>query len=355
MKGYNSDEQLINDLKCYIDKYGIPNNMTKIFRSKNGLCSWETYENHLGGKLIDWIKLCGIKLTEQEEHDLTTRGIPNVLTKEDCIEIIKEMQSKLNRPLMYDDFRGSGKNHVGITQVKKYWGTVNKMKKELGLIVNQESMIDKNISTKEQFDNICKQYVDYLRKNNIQSITTKSMDECNGFINYCTFDKKSHEFYNIPITKLLNDKYGIKFGKRGNGKIYKFEDGETTVSQLEYNFSRFLRENGFGYNKTYFRNVRYSKIDNIYNGQMDCDYCIKINNKYIFIELAGILGDKCLMEAYRNDTPIKSKSKEFYRQKLNQKQGILERNNLEYYILLPDEMNEDTYKNILNKYLKEVA
>lgn len=85
MKGYNSDKQLINDLKCYIDKYGIPNNMTKDFRSKNGLCSWETYENHLGGKLIDWIKLCGIKLTEQEEHDLTTRGIPNVLTKEDCI------------------------------------------------------------------------------------------------------------------------------------------------------------------------------------------------------------------------------------------------------------------------------
>lgn len=148
------------------------------------------------------------------------------------------MQSKLNRSLMYDDFRGSGKNHVGITQVKKYWGTVNKMKKELGLIVNQESMIDKNISTKEQFDNICKQYVDYLRKNNIQSITTKSMDECNGFINYCTFDKKSHEFYNIPITKLLNDKYGIKFGKRGNGKIYKFEDGETTVSPRWTNFSK---------------------------------------------------------------------------------------------------------------------
>ena len=39
----------------------------------------------------------------------------------------------------------------------------------------------------------------------------------------------------------------------------------------------------------------------------------------------------------------------------NGSREIFERNTLEYYILLPDEMNEETYKNILKKYLKEVA
>ena len=87
----------------------------------------------------------------------------------------------------------------------------------------------------------------------------------------------------------------------------------------------------------------------------DWDYCINFNGKLVYIELAGILGNKEHQEAYRNNTPLKSKSKEEYRLKLNQKREIFERNNLEYYILLPDEMNEETYKNILKKYLKEAA
>ena len=88
---------------------------------------------------------------------------------------------------------------------------------------------------------------------------------------------------------------------------------------------------------------------------MNCDYCINFNGQLVYIELAGILGNKEHQDAYRNNIPIKSKSKEEYRQKLNQKREMFERNNLEYYILLPDEMNEETYKNILKKYLKEAA
>ena len=61
------------------------------------------------------------------------------------------------------------------------------------------------------------------------------------------------------------------------------------------------------------------------------------------------------IDDYRNNTQLKSKSKEEYRLKLNQKREMFERNNLEYYILLPDEMNEETYKNILKKYLKEAS
>lgn len=87
----------------------------------------------------------------------------------------------------------------------------------------------------------------------------------------------------------------------------------------------------------------------------NCDYCIDFNGQLVYIELAGILCNNEHQEAYRSNTPINSKSKEEYRLKLNQKREIFERNNLEYYILLPNEMNEETYKNILNKYLNEAS
>jgi SOS response regulatory protein OraA/RecX len=253
---------------------------------------------------------------------------------------------------MYDDFRGSYEGHVGITQIIKYWGTVNNMKNELGLYINQESMIDKEIKSQKDFDEICKNYYKYLNENNIKSVTTKSIDENKDFPNYLTLNRKSKEFYNIPIATYFYEKYGITFGQRGHGKIFVFEDNETTVSHWEYDFSKFLRDAGFVYNKNYFRNINYSSFDDLYNGNMNCDYKIKVNNHIIYVELAGILSDKAYIEAYKNNTPLKSKSKEEYRQKLNQKREIFERNNLEYYILLPDEMNEETYKNILDKHIK---
>ena len=136
---------------------------------------------------------------------------------------------------------------------------------------------------------------------------------------------------------------------------YKFEDGENVVSFYEYEFSSFLRDNGFIFSQTYFRNIPYKDLDNLYKGKMNCDYEIILNGNKIYIELAGILGNKEHQKAYRNNIKINSKSKELYRQKLYQKRDIFERNNLAYYILLPDEMNIQTYKNILNKRLGEAV
>lgn len=355
MKGYLNDAQLLTDLKNYIDKNGIPENRTKAFKSKNGLCSWETYQNHLGGKLSVWIEMCGVRLSDDEKFNLDNRGIKNMLSKEDCINIIMNMQSLLDRPLCYDDFRGSSVDHVGITQIKKHWGTVNKMKSELGLKITQESMLDRQIFSIKEFEEMCKNFNQYLIKHNIKSITTKSFDKIDGFMNYCSFDKYSNKFFGIPITKYLQNEFGIIFGNKGNGKTYDFADGEITVSQWEYDFSTFLRNNGFDYNESYFRNIRYNTIDDNYDGHMDCDYMICINDTIVYIELAGILNCKKYSDAFKYNIPLKSKSKELYRQKLNQKREIFERNNLEYYILFPDDMNEDNYKRILEKYMKKVA
>ena len=83
---------------------------------------------------------------------------------------------------------------------------------------------------------------------------------------------------------------------------------------------------------------------------MNCDYVISNGNDVIYVELAGMLGNKEQQVAFRNNTHIhNSKAKETYRLKLNKKKELFEKNNLTFYILLPDEMNETTYIDIINK------
>ncbi len=278
------------------------------------------------------------------------------MSKECAIPIIRNKEKELDRPLLQSDFEGveTTDTSIGIRVIWRLWGTFSNMVDELGLMKH-----------------------DYFYKPNdpnyiphedvmlmIKDVCEKVKSTGRNIIMYSDFT----EHTNLDVTKLrrhctvdkttLNDVvklYGCELQRAGNGMNHRFEDGEFTVSKYEYDFSQFLRDNGFKYSKTYFRNIYYKKLDNEYKGNMNCDYCIDFNGQLVYIELAGILGNKEHQDAYRNNTPLKSKSKEEYRQKLNQKREMFERNNLEHYILLPDEMNENTYKNILNKYLKEVA
>lgn len=278
------------------------------------------------------------------------------MTKERAIQIICKKEKELGRPLLQTDFENvkTTEDSIGIRVIWKFWGTFSNMIAELGLI-KHDSFYRPNDVNYTPHDEVM---------NLIKSVCEKVKSNGRNTIMYSDFEKHT----NLDVTKFrrhcalenttLNDivrLYGCELQRAGNGMNYRFEDGEFTVSKYEYDFSQFLRENGFEYGKTYFRNIYYKTLDNEYAGNMNCDYCVNINGHLIYIELAGILGNKEHQNAYRNNVPLKSKSKEEYRQKLNQKRDVFERNGLEYYILLPDEMNENIYKNIINKYQTEVA
>lgn len=278
------------------------------------------------------------------------------MSKEKAIPIIKNMQASLNRPLLQSDFEGveTTDNSIGIRVVWRLWGTFNNMIDELGLIKHDAYYRpnDKYYVPHEDIINSVKIVCDDVKKTGRNIIMYPDFKR---LVNIDVSTIRRHcELDNTTLNDLIKQ-YGCELQQAGNGLNYKFEDGEKTVSKFEYDFSIFLRNNKLVYNKDYFRNIYYKELDSKYNGNMNCDYLLILNGHKIYIELAGILGNSTYQEAYRNNTPIKSKSKEMYRQKLYQKRDIFERNNLEYYILLPDEMNIDTYKNILNKYLKEAA
>lgn len=311
---------LIRKLTAFVEKNGYPKRKKYDFRPENKMPTLRMYEEYLGGDLVDWLELCGYKLSDEEKYEMRTRGgRSKKLSKEDCIHIIMKMQSKLNRPLEYKDFRNPTMDEIGVTAIKKYWGSLNKMKSEIGLEIVQESMMDKQLS-KEDFDKTIQDIIDFLDKEGRNFTTTREINENGNWSRYGTLDRMSKKYYSIGLVEYLKE-FNILFGKQGNGLNYDFADGEHVTSQFEYMFSKYLKENGFKYNKSYIRDVKYRDFIPTYKGNMNCDYIIDINGTKLYIEIAGIIAD--YKTWYYEDRPIThSKSKERYRLKLKEKEQI---------------------------------
>ena len=251
------------------------------------------------------------------------------------------MSKRYNRPLKYDDFRGHECGKVTIHMINTYWGSLNKMKEDLGLEIVQQNM-DK--LTHDSFIRDMEYIKLYLEENNKDFITEEEIDSINEIHSYCCLNKYIKNNYNTSFSDYCAIN-GIQTGKCGRGIEYKFEDGEKTSSQFEYLFSNYLRCNNLIFNKDYFRNVRYRDIDSSYDGLMDCDYEIHYGGNIIYVELAGILRD--YKEWYYADRKIiGSKSREKYRIKLKAKESILKRNNLTYFILFPCDL--------INNYMNDI-
>ena len=290
----------------------------------------------------------GYEDKKKQKHD------DKLMTKEKAIPLILEKYNELQRPLVQRDFMNSN-SLIGIHPIRDIWGTFTEMLRDLNLPEHDtyHKPFDKNYRPHEEIMESIKTVCETVKSQGRNTVLYTDFKEIADISEVSTI-RRHCELDGTTLRDVVKS-YGCELQQAGNGMNHRFEDGEYTTSKYEYDFSQFLRDNGFEYGKTYFRNIYYKKIDNEYNGNMNCDYCIDFNGQLVYIELAGILGNREHQDAYRNNTPLKSKSKEEYRQKLNQKRKMFERNNLEYYILLKDEMNENTYKNILNKYLKEVA
>lgn len=268
------------------------------------------------------------------------------ITKGEVIDIIYKMYEEKGTPLIQDDFEGkTTRHHVGVRVIEKYFGGVANMQRELGLPVPSDYRILNDNELLLEIHHICDTiYLSEKRK----VITSSDIDELGSYSSYSRFDKRFAEL-GTSLRDVIEE-YGFRFQSPGSGMNFYFEDGEHTTSKYEYDFSRFLRNKGFIYNQTYFRDVWYKTFTNNYSGNMNCDYVISNGNDVIYVELAGMLGNKEHQIAFRDNTHIyNSKAKETYRLKLNKKKELFEKNNLTFYILLPDEMNENTYIDIINK------
>ena len=265
-------------------------------------------------------------------------------SKEKMVKLIYKLQEDIGRPLMYDDFRGRGCYHPPIQIIREYWGTINNMKKELGLEIIQESMIDKHLS-QSQFDDMLSDICNYVFKDNRNFVTTKEIDENDKWNDSQTLRRYAKQYYNKTLTEIFAER-GVNLGKQGQGINFNFEDGERVASQFEYMFSKYLKDYGLKYNIDYFRDVKYSTFIPEYKNNMNCDYVIHINEKTIYVEIAGII--EAYKEWYYNNKPITNNNrKEKYRLKLKKKEEMLKSHNLIYFILFPCDLTKNNFKNIL--------
>lgn len=265
-------------------------------------------------------------------------------TKEEAIDLIYKMQLNLGRPLKYDDFRGYGCHRVSIGFINKTWGSLNKMKKDLGLEITQENMIDRQL-TKNSFDEMIDKICRYVKSENRNFITCYEIDNNKNFRNSNTLRKMAKKYYGVDLRELFLQQ-NIYLGKQGYGINFDFKDGEHVSSQFEYIFSRYLKKYGLVYNVDYFRDVKYSNFASGVKSNINCDYVITYNNKTVFIEIAGILNE--YKSWYYNQQPINNrKSREKYRKKLWEKEQLLKSNNLLYFILFPCDLTNDNIKRII--------
>lgn len=273
------------------------------------------------------------------------------LSKEEIIEKILNKQSKLNRPLMYDDFRNNDTfDDIGIHTINNIFGSLNMMKQELGLKINQEDMVSKSIKdfnlVISDIKHICNKVFEI---DNRKTITGKDIDNFTQLnISQQTIRKYCNE-NGYTLRNIITD-YGFELQNEGTGLTYSFDDGERVVSSLELCFSKKLREYGYTYNKDYKRDVRYNTFIKDYNDFMNCDYVIIINNKVKYIEIAGILNSEKEKFNYKNNLKINCNRKEKYRLKLMQKEKMLKDNNLDYFILFPSDFDDLDYlfENVLH-------
>lgn len=285
-----------------------------------------------------------IRFNKNYENILIERKNSRTISKEDAIKVIYSMQAQLDRPIDSRDFYPKQDGYIGIRTVTKYWGEIWIMQKELGLEVTGKhaSILSVDECLKE-IENIC---------NMVYQIDNRKL------ITYNDFSKHALYFDTRPYTnacKKINttlkeyiESLGFELQKSGVGFNHAFNDGERVCSTYEFEFSKFLRARGLLYNTHYFRDIKYSNLSENYKGHMNCDYEIHFQGRIFYVELAGMLGNKSYEKCYFENSPIKSKSKEKYRLGLVEKKEIFIREGLEHYILLPSNMNSDTYEQILN-------
>lgn len=267
-----------------------------------------------------------------------------MMSKEEATKIIYKMQSKLNRPLVQDDFSNPNEERLGIKIVERIWGSLHEMQQDLGLTLTgkyAKKVTDGNY--KELIKDVCDKV---FHNENRKTLVTKDFKKYG--IALISAYHRTCKNNNTTLSGELG-KYGFCLQSAGNGFNHVYPDGERVTSMYEYEFSNLLRSNGLKYNTDYFRDVKYKKLTSLYNGNMNCDYEIHFQGRIFYVELAGMLGNPIHEDCYKNNVPIKSESKEKYRLGLMRKKDIFERENLEYYILLKSEMNKDTYIRLLHK------
>ena len=288
-----------------------------------------------------WNNLQKLVADNERPPENSLRAKNALLTKDYVTQYIRNLSIELGRPPKQKDFVIHEGADVGIRYIERYWGTFNNMLKDLDFPSSVERRTLFHCA--DEYIPAIHQLCDAVYKaEGRKLITKKDFKKHQNVASYSAYQNACKKD-NTSVAEIVTA-YGYEFQKPGCGMYYVFNDGEKVYSSFEYAFSNFLRQNHIFYE----RDIPYSQIAPWYDGNMNCDYKLNINNYDVYVELAGILCKSAFEKAYLNHTEIGSCSKDEYREKLYLKEQLLEKTGYKYYILLPSQMVDEEFFNIIN-------
>lgn len=311
------------------------------------ILSNELINNHYGLPNANWfVKYCPDDNVKTFTDFIKWCGYaPHyALDKEYVSNKLIELEQKLNRPITKQDIN---LDSVGFSEIVivRIWGSINKMKKDLGLM--------KSISTKPISIEECKVRLQTRLENIYKKTGRKFVSWCDiesdeypdKPLNHKTYHhafRRSNENLNAYMKSL-----GFAMCQNNIGNTYTFDDGEVVKSTFEFDFSTYLRK----HNIEYKRNVRYKTFTDE-QSKIDCDYVIQVNGKPLYIEIAGIIYNT-LEDDWRN-RKYASKRENSYRDKMILKEKLLLNAGVNFIFLFPWDMVSGKYVDILSTKINEI-
>lgn len=338
-----------NDYNLYLSKYkeiskGIGHSLTRndLVCNNYGLPSGSWFVKYCPDNNVktfdDFVIWCGFNSNVYKND------------KEQVCQKLIELQNKLGRPIINKDIN---KENIGFSMIviNRLFGDLGKAKKELGLLktlpVQPKSFeYYKKILT-DTLNNINKKTGrNFVSWRDIES-GIYSSESCNHKAILSAFKREGIDIY--AYIKSI----GFTMNQSSFSYKYTFDDGERTLSSLEFDFSKFIRSNGYKYNENYYRDVRYSNFTNCSNkSKINCDYCIDINGKKLYVEIAGIIyNTNC--NSWRNHS-YSSKRENDYRDNMIKKEKYLIDSKVNYLFIFLNDMQDNSYQDKLLKCIKEI-
>lgn len=334
VKNYNS---YITRFKEISNKLGRP------------LLSAELINNPYGLPSATWfVKNCPNKEVKTYDDFVIWLGCESHKQKRDKEEIAKkliELEKELNRPITRNDITLQ-KTGFSMIVINRIWGTLENCKKELNLLKTLPNQPKPFIYYKNELDNI----LTYIKSNTERDfISWKDIENSKANTNHIehkTFTK-AFKRENIDIFVYIKSK-GFMMNPSNFSFHYTFDDGERVVSAMEYDFSDFLKKQGYLYKLDYQRDIMYKNYFIEEKTRMNCDYVLNVNGKNIFIEIAGIIHNANNNWEFLT---YSSKQEQGYQEKMKKKKKLLEDNQADYLFLFPEDFIDNKYIDIFNNFM----
>ena len=317
-----------------------------------GLKQSELFNNTYGLPNPNWfVKYCPDKTVKSYDDFVKWCGFESNCLKNEDNEVGKkliELQHRLGRPITNNDITVENVGFSPIV-VARIYGNTSNAKKELGLLKTPSNQPKPFEFYKEKLSTTLFKIKEITGRNFISwaDIESELYNE-----NPCEHKTYLRSFKDAEIDIFSYVKsLGFQMNPSNFSNTYTFDDGERVVSTLEYDFSTYIRKLGYVYNKTYYRDVLYRKFSNG-TGKINCDYCICIDGKYLYVEIAGII-NKPIKDDWKTHS-YSSKQEIGYQQKMIRKEKLLIESNCDFLFIFKNDILNGLYKEILQNKIQEM-